>query len=70
MNLDDKNIHDFAIAVVNSTSVEGDSPESIVQKKLELYEKAILQATALKEKADKEEQKAVNQYYKSDNFSL
>lgn len=70
MNLDDKNIHDFAIAVVNSTSVEGDSPESIAQKKLELYEKAILQATALKEKADKEEQKAVNQYYKSDNFSL
>ncbi|QII50695.1 hypothetical protein G3M81_19045 [Bacillus paralicheniformis] len=70
MILDDKNIHDFAIAVVNSTSVEGDSPESIAQKKLELYEKAILQATALKEKADKEEQKAVNQYYKSDNFSL
>ncbi|MDA1478113.1 hypothetical protein [Bacillus changyiensis] len=70
MKLDEKKIHDFAIAVVNSTSVEGDSPESIVQKKLELYEKAILQATAIKEKADKLEQKALDQYYKSDDFSF
>ncbi|MDE1424920.1 hypothetical protein [Bacillus licheniformis] len=68
MNLDDKNIHDFAIAVVNSTSVEGDSPESIVQKKLELYVEAIRQATALTVKVDKAENKKYEQYYESGKF--
>ncbi|QSX20027.1 hypothetical protein [Priestia megaterium] len=31
------NAHDFALAVVQSVPVNGDSPESIVEQKFELY---------------------------------
>ncbi|MCI4128198.1 hypothetical protein [Bacillus haynesii] len=63
MKLDEKQIHDFAIAVVNSTPVEGDSPESIVQKKLELYIEA-------KSQADNASQKALEEHIKSGGFTL
>ncbi|MBS2764276.1 hypothetical protein [Bacillus licheniformis] len=68
--LDENQIHEFAIAVVNSTSVEGDSPESVVQKKLELYVEAIRQATALTVKLDKAENKKYEQYYESEKFRI
>ncbi|MCY8242991.1 hypothetical protein MOC08_17610, partial [Bacillus haynesii] len=68
--LDENQIHEFAIAVVNSTSVEGDSPESVVQKKLELYVEAKRQITDLKAKADKEFQKELRNQYESGNFSF
>lgn len=70
MKLDEKQIHDFAITVVNSTPVEGDSPESIVQKKLELYVEAIRQATTLTVKVDKAENKKYEQYYESGKFRI
>ncbi|PLC16907.1 hypothetical protein BV582_04970 [Bacillus paralicheniformis] len=63
--LNETQIHEFAIAVVNSTPVEGDSPASIEQKKLELYAEATRRSTAFKVQDDEAHKNELKQHFES-----